>query len=140
MALCCRGCLNGANDTLTAVRGIVDFQVIGNLLTEDGVADAYGGTLPESVRKAMADFFMRELAHGGGGERTDWPIALSRKDALGFIDRPDHGTTGAYASWPSLAASALAELGKPDPRFRPRAAPFGNGQQPSGCRDHRWRL
>ena len=43
----------------------------------------------------MADFFMRELAHGGGGERTDWPIALSRKDALGFIDRPDHGTTGA---------------------------------------------
>ena len=33
MALCCRGCLNGANDTLTAVRGIVDFQVIGNLLT-----------------------------------------------------------------------------------------------------------
>ena len=42
----------------------------GNLLTEDA-ADAYGGTLPESVRKAMADFFMRELAHGGGGERHD---------------------------------------------------------------------
>ena len=58
---------------------------------------------------------------------TDWPIALSRLDDLRFIDRPDHGTTGAYASWPPMAARALAEL---DGNFQ-RATPFFLGTAPA---------
>jgi len=55
-------------------------------------------------RSEMADFFMRELNTPG------WPIALSRSDPLGYVDRPDHGTTGSYASWPPLAFEGLARL------------------------------
>ena len=103
------GCLNGANNTLTPVRTIVDYQAIAHLISSD---------LNSSVRKQMADFFVRELAYPCAG--CHWPIALSREDALEFIDRPDHGTTGSYASWPPMAAQALAEL---DGSFR-RATPF----------------
>lgn len=121
------GCLNGSNSVLTAVRSIVDFQAIGNLLTdEDGAAE--GGVLPLDVQRKMSDFFVRELSNCAScdsadeldAKGTDWPIALSRSDDLRFIDRPDHGTTGAYASWPPMAAQSLAEL---DGDFR-RATPF----------------
>jgi hypothetical protein len=143
------GCLNGSSGVVTAVRSIVDFQAVGNLLTnEDGVG-GYGGVLPSCVQREMAEFFVRELSNcagcglqlqggGGGGanssygrrphrSETDWPIALSRSDDLRFIDRPDHGTTGAYASWPSMAAQALAQL---DGDFT-RATPFFLGTAPA---------
>ena len=76
------GCLNGANNTLTPVRTIVDFQAISHLI---------GSDLNSSVRKQMADFFVRELAYPCVG--CHWPIALSREDGLKFIDRPDHGNS-----------------------------------------------
>ena len=48
---------------------------------------------------------MRELKGTEG-----WPIALSRRDKLGYVDRTDHGTTGSYAAWPPLSFEALAKL------------------------------
>jgi hypothetical protein len=53
----------------------------------------------------MSAFFLRELK----GDES-WPIALSRKDALKYVDRTDHGTTGSYASWPPLSFEAMAKL------------------------------
>lgn len=52
----------------------------------------------------MVRFFRRELLE------PEWVIALSRTDALGFVDRSDHGTTGSYAAWPPLSFEALATL------------------------------
>jgi hypothetical protein len=127
------GCLNGTSGSVVAVRSIVDFQAIGNLLTLEDGQDGEGGRLPQPVQRAMADFFVRELSNCGAKctkgavtpnssalGSTDWPIALSRRDMLRFVDRPDHGTTGSYAAWPPLAAQALAEL---DGDFE-RATPF----------------
>ena len=40
------GCLNGSNNVLTAVRSIVDFQAVGNLLTDEDGAGAPRFSLP----------------------------------------------------------------------------------------------
>ena len=62
------GCLNGSDNKLTPVRTIVDMQTLGNLLVEDNSERAT--PLPKAVQRSMADFFVRELAAGGGACRT----------------------------------------------------------------------
>jgi hypothetical protein len=89
--------VNGSNKS-TDVRTVVDFQTCGRWLGREVLGDERAAE--------MASFFHRELDRPALG----WPIALSRSDQLKYIDRPDHGTTGSYASWPGLAFETLAEL------------------------------
>jgi hypothetical protein len=37
--------------------------------------------------------------------------ALSLKDSEAPVDRPDHGSTGAYEAWPALTAQTFARFG-----------------------------
>jgi hypothetical protein len=60
-----------------------------------------------TVRAQMVDFALRQLAVPGSGS---WIRALSLLDAVAPIDRPDHGTTGAYPAWPSMLADAMVGL------------------------------
>ena len=116
--------INASNVT-TVIRTIVDFQACGRWLGRAGLGEERSGQ--------MVAFFHRELDQPALG----WPIALSRSDALAYVDRPDHGTTGSYASWPPLAFEALAELDgnftSAMPFFRraapsARQGPFGQAQ------------
>ena len=67
---------------------------------------AWGCALSSAQRAQMADFARRQLLAPSGA----WIRALSPLDALRNISRPDHGTTGAYDSWPSLLFEALTAL------------------------------
>eukprot|EP00586_Coscinodiscus_wailesii_P009743 CAMPEP_0172508490 /NCGR_PEP_ID=MMETSP1066-20121228/212426_1 /TAXON_ID=671091 /ORGANISM="Coscinodiscus wailesii, Strain CCMP2513" /LENGTH=105 /DNA_ID=CAMNT_0013286489 /DNA_START=1 /DNA_END=315 /DNA_ORIENTATION=- len=59
------------------------------------------------MQKEMSSFVKKELA-----ART-WMRAMSPHDKTQpFIERPDHGTTGAYSAWPALALEALCRMGE----------------------------
>ena len=87
------------NGTCVEVRTCVDFVTIGYTL-----ADQF--TNRDDARSAMASqmggFVQDELL------TDNWMRALSLRDPLHYINRPDHGTTGAYDAWPSLTAEALS--------------------------------
>lgn len=72
------GCLY-PNGTLVQVRHIVDFNTI---------AYCVHGAISGARAEAMAGFFESQLA------TPHWLHALSPHDPVGFISRPDHGTTG----------------------------------------------
>ncbi|MFF0474011.1 hypothetical protein [Streptomyces sp. NPDC004284] len=82
--------------TLVPVRTVVDFVIAGNLLAR---------SLTEEQKTAMKNFVATELLAG------DWMRALSREDALAPVDRADHGTEGAFDSWPALTAQTFARFG-----------------------------
>lgn len=84
--------------TRVPVRHVYDFDTIGRLLADD---------LTAAMRSEMTDFFTSELLAGG------WirALSLSDKDAAASL-RPDHGSNGAYDSWPALAAGALGRFGE----------------------------
>ncbi|MFI6599364.1 hypothetical protein ACIBHX_24190 [Nonomuraea sp. NPDC050536] len=85
-----------ADGTLVPVRTVVDFVIAGNLLAP---------SLSVEQKTAMQNFVATELLAG------DWMRALSRDDALAPVDRADHGTEGAYDSWPALTAQTFARFG-----------------------------
>ncbi|MFI1092550.1 LamG domain-containing protein [Streptomyces sp. NPDC020917] len=85
-----------ADGSLVTVRTVVDFDIASNLL-----ADKLTGT----QRTEMKNFVSTELLD------ADWMRALSMKDSEAPVPRPDHGTLGAYASWPALAAQTFARFG-----------------------------
>ncbi|WP_431895031.1 hypothetical protein [Nonomuraea sp. bgisy101] len=85
-----------ADGTLVPVRTVVDFVIAGNLLAP---------SLTVEQKTAMKDFVATELLAGG------WMRALSRDDALAPVDRADHGTEGAFDSWPALTAQTFARFG-----------------------------
>jgi hypothetical protein len=65
-----------------------------------------GDMMPESQKKEMVGFFVREL------KTPTWMRALSTRDLdVTFSIRPDHQWTGAYCSWPALALSGLFVAG-----------------------------
>lgn len=83
--------------TRVAVRHVYDFDTIGKLLSDD---------LTPQMRAEMAHFVTTELLAGG------WMRALSLSDSEAAVAlRPDHGSNGAYDSWPALAAGAMGRLG-----------------------------
>jgi hypothetical protein len=85
------------NRTQQAVRHVYDFNVISLYMTD---------CLNASVRADMAAFFHRELYTGY------WIRALSLADLVANVSmRPDHGSNGAYTSWPALAAGGISQLG-----------------------------
>ncbi|WP_406292889.1 hypothetical protein OG948_00700 [Embleya sp. NBC_00888] len=85
-----------ADGSLVPVRTVVDFAIAGNLLAP---------SLTVEQKTAMKNFVATELLAG------DWMRALSRDDALAPVDRVDHGTEGAFGSWPALTAQTFARFG-----------------------------
>jgi Concanavalin A-like lectin/glucanases superfamily len=87
------------NGTKVPVAHVYDFDTIGRLMT---------GDLSQDMRSEMAAFVTGQLLAGG------WMRALSESDPDAPISlRPDHGSNGAYDTWPALAASAMGRLGYP---------------------------
>lgn len=85
------------NDGATvAVRTVLDFALAGRLLAP---------ALTEAQKAGMKRFAATELLVG------DWMRALSLSDSQAPVSRTDHGTTGAYDSWPALTAQTFARFG-----------------------------
>ncbi|MEW9522121.1 LamG domain-containing protein [Streptomyces tubercidicus] len=78
------------------VRTVVDFVIASNLLCND---------LTDAQKTEMKEFVTGELLAG------DWMRALSLKDPMAPITRPDHGTSGAFDAWPALTAQTFARFG-----------------------------
>ena len=85
-----------ADGTLVTVRTVVDFCIGSNALA---------GDLSVTQQNEMKAFVNNELLDG------NWMRALSLKDSEAPVDRPDHGSTGAYESWPALTAQTFARFG-----------------------------
>ena len=80
-------------------RHVLDFAYVSEFLHDD---------LPRPLRESMAAFVRRELLVPEQG----WMRAQSLSDpAAKDSDRTDHGPWGAYAGWPPITASSLAQLG-----------------------------
>jgi concanavalin A-like lectin/glucanase superfamily protein/TAT (twin-arginine translocation) pathway-exported protein len=85
-----------ADGTLVPVRTVVDFCIGSNVLAAD---------LSPTQQNEMKSFVTRELLDG------NWMRALSLQDSEAPVGRPDHGSTGAYESWPALTAQTFAKFG-----------------------------
>ena len=62
--------------------------------------------LSDEQRREMVAFALDQLYDAP----AHWVRALSLGDAAAPIDRPDHGSTGAYDAWPALMFSSLTHL------------------------------
>lgn len=83
--------------TLVETRHVYDFATVGTTIADD---------LPETMRREMTDFFVREL------RTPSWLRALSPFDQdAGYSIRADHQWNGAYPAWPPDAARAAIALG-----------------------------
>ena len=85
-----------ADGTLVPIRTVVDFCIGSNALATD---------LTPTQKNEMKAFVTNELLDG------NWMRALSLRDSEAPIDRPDHGSTGAYEAWPALTAQTFARFG-----------------------------
>ncbi|MEZ0067335.1 hypothetical protein ABIA32_003348 [Streptacidiphilus sp. MAP12-20] len=85
-----------SDGTLVPVRTVVDFCIGSNALA---------GDLSQTQKNEMKAFVNNELLDG------NWMRALSLQDSEAPISRPDHGSTGAYESWPALTAQTFARFG-----------------------------
>ena len=80
-----------------AVRHIYDF---------DTLSLYFNTYLNASIKQDMAAFVNNDLYTGY------WMRALSLHDMAANVSmRPDHGSNGAYTSWPALAAAGVSQLG-----------------------------
>lgn len=85
------------NHTSQIVKHIYDFDMISVYFTRH---------LNDSIKSQMLEFAQDELYTGY------WMRALSVSDLAANVSmRPDHGSNGAYASWPALAAAGVSQLG-----------------------------
>ncbi|MFE7330908.1 LamG domain-containing protein [Streptomyces sp. NPDC057565] len=84
-----------ADGTLVPVRTVLDFAIGGNLIADK---------LTAQQQAEMKNFVTNELLV------ADWMRALSLSDSQAPVPRPDHGTIGAYASWPALTAQTFARF------------------------------
>jgi hypothetical protein len=87
--------VSSATPQLTPVPTVVDFAHVARFLRAD---------LSAAQRSEASDFFMSQLLFP---EWTGWLRALAVPDG-DYSQRADHGTTGAYTTWASLSAEALA--------------------------------
>lgn len=84
-----------ASPQLTPVPSVVDFAHVARFLRSD---------LSTSQQSEASTFFISQLLFP---EWTGWLRALAVPDG-DYSQRADHGTTGAYTTWASLSAEALA--------------------------------
>eukprot|EP00047_Mylnosiga_fluctuans_P006723 m.248685 g.248685 ORF g.248685 m.248685 type:complete len:756 (+) comp15813_c0_seq1:800-3067(+) len=93
----------------TEVRHVIDFgySPLGLCnIARHGSHGAWPCALNATRRAQMVDFAMRQLVL----PTRIWMRALSLGDAASPVDRPDHGTTGAYDAWPAITINALVLL------------------------------
>jgi len=84
-------------------------DVIGHCLDFQLVAAELADDLEATVADELADFVENVLIDG------DWMHALAPDDPIApFADRPDHGSSGAFAGWPGATAYGLVQLGRTD--------------------------
>jgi hypothetical protein len=84
-------------------------DVIGHCLDFQLVAAEMADDLEATVADELADFVEHVLIDG------DWMHALAPDDPIApFADRPDHGSSGAFAGWPGATAYGLVQLGRTD--------------------------
>ena len=84
------------NHTKQIVKHIYDFDMISLYMADH---------LNSSIKSDMLTFANEELYTG------PWMRALSVSDLVANVSmRPDHGSNGAYASWPALAAAGVSRL------------------------------
>ena len=91
------------------VRTVVDFDYIGHLLRRRPSNPVDQDVFSTTVRREMLEFVRRELITPD----WQWLHALSPQDGAAgspLVQRSDHGTTGSYDAWVSLAAEAMADL------------------------------
>ncbi len=96
--------LDTASGNATEVRHVIDLGY-----TSLGFCNAGRGwpcALAGARAAQMADFALRQLILPSGA----WMRALSLNDSLHRVDRPDHGTSGAYDAWPAMTFEALTVL------------------------------
>jgi hypothetical protein len=91
--------------TATEVRHVIDV-----IYTAEGFCGGEGRGWPcdlsDDARRQMSAFALEQLFDAPAG----WLRALSLRDAAAPIDRPDHGSTGAYDAWPALMFSSITHL------------------------------
>jgi len=88
------GCLYD-NGTLVQVRHVIDFHSVTRYMPT---------YISQSMQSEMIQFLDAELITPG------WMRALSTKDPVAPIGRPDHGSNGAYDAWPALTVSGLTKI------------------------------
>lgn len=85
------------NGNHQAVKHIYDF---------DTISLYFNSYLNTSIKQDMLSFVHNDLYTGY------WMRALSLSDLAANVSmRPDHGSNGAYTSWPALAAAGVSQLG-----------------------------
>lgn len=82
------------NGSFVQVRHVLDFITIASCMIDD---------LSEDTSALMQHFFETELL------TTGWIRALSLRDKIAPVPRPDHGTSGSYPAWPSLAVYSYGQ-------------------------------
>ena len=85
------------NGSRQAVKHVYDFDTVSLYFTS---------YLNSSIKQDMLSFMHNDLYTGY------WMRALSLTDLAANVSmRPDHGSNGAYTSWPALAAAGVSQLG-----------------------------
>jgi len=96
---------NGSQGRCVPVRTCIDLLTIARALRDEEFgANGSGVRGPRPPAQRMVEFAQQQLV------TPTWLRALSREGDPSFVDRPDHGTTGAYAAWPAGVAEAFFVL------------------------------
>ena len=83
-----------------------DRQAVKHVYDFDTISLYFSSYLNTSIKEDMLSFVHADLYTGS------WMRALSLTDLAANVSmRPDHGSNGAYASWPALAAASVSQLG-----------------------------
>ena len=94
--------LDTASGNATEVRHVIDLAYTSLGFCNRG-RPGWPCALDGARAAQMVDFAQRQLVLPSGA----WCRALSLNDSLHHVDRPDHGTTGAYDAWPAMTFDAL---------------------------------
>ena len=81
-------------------------ETIGHCLDFQYVAGEMPDDLSDEMKSEMSTFVKEHLIEG------DWMRALAQDDPIApFSDRPDHGASGAFTTWPADTAYGLSRIG-----------------------------
>ena len=92
--------------TATEVRHVIDFIYAAEGFCGAEGREGWACSLSDDQRSQMVAFALDQLYDAA----TGWVRALSLGDGAAPIDRPDHGSTGAYDAWPALMFSSMTHL------------------------------
>ncbi len=90
----------------TEVRHVIDVVYTAEGFCSGEGRGAWTCELSDDERSQIVAFALDELYDAP----SSWVRALSLGDAAAPVDRPDHGSTGAYDAWPALMFSSITHL------------------------------